>query len=109
MNKIIYNEKLDIIYLLIYILGSGTSSKIWYCIEIKDYVKTLKQNKGKFNINCKALKIFKEERGNRRRNKRYGGFCNKTFACLYNLGHKSVSGPRQIKRTCASCAKLAKK
>jgi len=61
MNKIIYNEKLDIIYLLIYILGSGTSSKIWYCIEIKDYVKTLKQNKGKFNIDCKALKIFKEE------------------------------------------------
>ena len=62
MNKIIYNEKLDIIYLLIYVLGSGTSSTIWYCIEIKDYVKTLKQNKGKFNINCKALKIFKEER-----------------------------------------------
>jgi serine/threonine protein kinase len=62
MNKIIYNEKLDIIYLLIYTLGSGTSSKIWYCIEIKDYVKTLKQNKGKFNISCKALKIFKEER-----------------------------------------------
>lgn len=62
MNKIIYNEKLDIIYLLIYALGSGTSAKIWYCIEIKDYVKSLKQNKGKFNIDCKALKIFKEER-----------------------------------------------
>lgn len=62
MNKIIYNEKLDIIYLLIYSLGNGTSAKIWYCIEIKNYEKTLKQNKGKFNIDCKALKIFKEER-----------------------------------------------
>jgi len=62
MNKIIYNEKKDIIYLVIYKLGSGTSAKIWYCIEIKDYAKTLKTNNKKFNIDCKALKIFKEER-----------------------------------------------
>lgn len=58
MDKIIYNKTNDYLYLLIYELGSGISSNVWYSIEIKNYIKTLNGNKKIFDINCKALKIF---------------------------------------------------
>ena len=61
METIFYNQLNDKIYLVLYKLGSGISSTVWYSIEISNYIKKLK-TKENFEINCKALKIFNSDK-----------------------------------------------
>lgn len=56
MDKLLYNDKEDTLYLLIYVIGNGTSAKVWFSIEFKNFIRNLKMKKT--NIDCKALKIF---------------------------------------------------
>ena len=60
MDRLFYNNKNDAMYLIIYKLGNGISSNVWYSIEIKNYKKSLKSCKNNFIIDCKALKILNE-------------------------------------------------
>ena len=61
MNRLLYNNKNDAMYLIIYKLGNGISSNVWYSIELKNYKKSLKNCKNNFVIDCKALKILNDD------------------------------------------------
>ena len=63
-SNLIYDEKNDNLYILIYKLGKGACSTVWFAIELNKFLETTKQKK--INILCRALKIhnsedFKEE------------------------------------------------
>ena len=59
-SNIVYNEKNDNLYLLIYKLGKGSYSTVWFCIEYKHFINNVK-NRKKWEINHCALKIHNEE------------------------------------------------
>ena len=57
-REILYNSKVDSIYIPIYRLGGGTSAKIWFCVELQNFIKNIKNNR--VDVDYKALKIFRE-------------------------------------------------
>ena len=57
-DEILYNSKVDSIYIPIYKLGNGTSAEIWFSVELKNFIKNIKLSK--IAVDYKALKIFKE-------------------------------------------------
>ena len=60
VSNIIYDEKNDNLYLLIYKLGKGSYSTVWFSIQFKCFVNNIK-NKKKLVIQHYALKIHNEE------------------------------------------------
>lgn len=61
-TNIIYDEKNDYLYILLYKLGSGSYATVWFSIEIKSFYKNLRTNNTNKDILCyKALKIHNEE------------------------------------------------
>jgi serine/threonine protein kinase len=61
-TNIIYDEKNDYLYILLYKLGSGSYATVWFSIEIKSFYKNLKTNNMNKDIfSYKALKIHNEE------------------------------------------------
>ena len=61
-TNIIYDEKNDYLYILLYKLGSGSYATVWFSIEIKSFYKNLKTNNMNKDIfGYKALKIHNEE------------------------------------------------
>ncbi len=59
-SNILYNEKNDNLYLLIYKLGKGSYSTVWFSIEYKHFINNIK-NRKKWEINHCALKIHNPE------------------------------------------------
>ena len=59
-SNILYNEKNDNLYLLIYKLGKGSYSTVWFSIEYKHFINNIKNMK-KWEINHCALKIHNPE------------------------------------------------
>jgi serine/threonine protein kinase len=61
-TNIVYDEKNDYLYILLYKLGSGSYATVWFSIEIKSFYKNLKTNNMNKDIfGYKALKIHNEE------------------------------------------------
>lgn len=62
-TNILYDKRMDSLFILIYKLGKGSFATVWFCIEIKNFYKNIKNNtlNDKKNISCKALKIHNEE------------------------------------------------
>lgn len=58
-SNIIYDEKKDNLYVLIYKLGKGACATVWFSIELSQFMKTIKNKK--INISYKALKIHNPE------------------------------------------------
>ncbi|AYV80250.1 MAG: serine/threonine protein kinase [Gaeavirus sp.] len=54
-TNILYNTKSDSLYILIYKLGKGAYSTVWFSIELSNFVSNLTNKK--ITISCKALKI----------------------------------------------------
>ena len=59
-SNLLYNEKNDNLYLLIYKLGKGSYSTVWFSIEYKHFINNIK-NRKKWEINHCALKIHNPE------------------------------------------------
>ena len=59
-SNILYSEEKDSLYILIYKLGEGSYSTVWYSLEFLNISTTIK-NKKKLNFNTKALKIHFED------------------------------------------------
>jgi serine/threonine-protein kinase SRPK3 len=59
-SNILYNEKNDNLYLLIYKLGKGSYSTVWFSIEYKHFINNIK-NRKKWEICHCALKIHNPE------------------------------------------------
>lgn len=59
-NNYIYNDLTDTFYILIYKLGSGSYSNVWYSLEFEYFHSKIK-NKKKLKINPRALKIHNED------------------------------------------------
>jgi serine/threonine-protein kinase SRPK3 len=59
-NNYIYDEKTDIFYILIYKLGYGSYSNVWFSLEFENFYSKIK-NKKTLKINPRALKIHHEE------------------------------------------------
>lgn len=55
-SNFLYVEEKDILYILIYKLGSGGYSTVWYSIEIENFYSKIK-NKKNLKFNSRALKI----------------------------------------------------
>ena len=60
VSNIIYDEKNDNLYLLIYKLGKGSYATVWFSIQLKGFVNNIKTKK-KIDIHHYALKIHNEE------------------------------------------------
>jgi serine/threonine protein kinase len=61
-SNIIYDEKNDYLYILLYKLGHGSYATVWFAIEIKSFHKNIKTYNMNKDIVCyKALKIHNEE------------------------------------------------
>lgn len=60
VSNIIYDEKNDNLYLLIYILGKGSYATVWFSIQLKGFVNNIKTKK-KIDLHHYALKIHNEE------------------------------------------------
>jgi serine/threonine protein kinase len=60
ISNIIYDEKNDNLYLLIYILGKGSYATVWFSIQLKSFVNNIKTKK-KIDLHHYALKIHNEE------------------------------------------------
>ena len=58
-NNYIYDESTDTFYILIYKLGSGSYSNVWFSLEFENFYSKIK-NKKNLKINPKALKIHHE-------------------------------------------------
>lgn len=56
----LYNESTDTFYILVYKLGSGSYSNVWFTLEIENFHSKIK-NKKSLKINPRALKIHHEE------------------------------------------------
>ena len=54
-SNIIYNDKNDDLFILIYKLGSGACATVWFSIHLQKFMKNIKERK--INISYKALKI----------------------------------------------------
>jgi len=63
-SNILYNEENDNLYILLYEIGEGAYSKVWYAYEIchfnRDVIKK-KINNNNIIINARALKIHNED------------------------------------------------
>jgi len=59
-SNILYSEEKDSLYILIYKLGEGSYSTVWYSLEFLNISTTIK-NKKKLSFNTKALKIHFED------------------------------------------------
>lgn len=59
-NNYIYDELTDTFYILIYKLGSGSYSTVWFSLEFENFHSKIK-NKKTLKINPRALKIHNEE------------------------------------------------
>lgn len=59
-NNYIYDELTDTFYILIYKLGSGSYSTVWFSLEFENFYSKIK-NKKTLKINPRALKIHHEE------------------------------------------------
>jgi serine/threonine protein kinase len=59
-NNYIYNELTDTFYILIYKLGSGSYSTVWFSLEFENFHSKIK-NKKTLKINPRALKIHNED------------------------------------------------
>lgn len=61
-SNIVYDEKNDYLYILLYKLGHGSYATVWFAIEIKSFYKNIKTYNMNKDIVCyKALKIHNEE------------------------------------------------
>ena len=60
VSNIIYDEKNDNLYLLIYILGKGSYATVWFSIQLKGFVNNIKTKK-KIDLHHYALKIHNPE------------------------------------------------
>ena len=58
-SNFLYNDSKDTLYILIYKLGKGSYSTVWFSLEIEDFFVKIK-NKKTLKINPKALKIHNE-------------------------------------------------
>ena len=58
-SNILYDEKNDDLYILIYKLGKGGCAIVWFAIQLQKFIQTSKQKK--LNIFYKALKIHNKE------------------------------------------------
>lgn len=58
-SNIIYDEKNDNFYIILYKIGEGAFSTVWFSIEIVNFFQNLKDKKKV--INYKALKIHKDD------------------------------------------------
>lgn len=58
-SNIIYDDKNDNLYILIYKLGKGACATVWFAVEFNKFLLTIKQKK--LNISYKALKIHNPE------------------------------------------------
>jgi serine/threonine-protein kinase SRPK3 len=59
-SNFIYDEKSDNLYILVYKLGKGSYSKVWFSLEIENFFFKMK-NKKILKINPRALKIHNED------------------------------------------------
>lgn len=59
-SNFLYVEDKDILYILIYKLGSGSYSTVWFSIEIENFFSKMK-NKKSLKFTPKALKIHNED------------------------------------------------
>jgi len=60
VSNIIYDDKNDNLYLLIYKLGKGSYATVWFSIQLKGFVNNIKTKK-KIDLHHYALKIHNEE------------------------------------------------
>jgi serine/threonine protein kinase len=60
VSNIIYDEKNDNLYLLIYKLGKGSYATVWFSIQLKSFVNNIKTKK-KIDLHHYALKIHNPE------------------------------------------------
>jgi serine/threonine protein kinase len=59
-NNYIYNDSTDTFYILIYKLGTGSYSTVWFSLEFENFYSKFK-NKKNLKINPRALKIHNED------------------------------------------------
>jgi serine/threonine-protein kinase SRPK3 len=59
-SNYLYNDITDTFYILIYKLGSGSYSNVWFSLEFENFHSKIK-NKKQLKINPRALKIHNEE------------------------------------------------
>jgi len=59
-NNFLYNELNDSLYILIYKLGKGSYSTVWFSIEIENFFSKMK-NKKLLKFNARALKIHNDD------------------------------------------------
>lgn len=59
-SNYLYNDETDTFYILIYKLGSGSYSNVWFSLEFENFHSKIK-NKKPLKINPRALKIHHEE------------------------------------------------
>lgn len=59
-SNYLYNDMTDTFYILIYKLGSGSYSNVWFSLEFENFHSKIK-NKKQLKINPRALKIHNEE------------------------------------------------
>lgn len=59
-SNYLYNDLTDTFYILIYKLGSGSYSTVWFSLEFENFHSKIK-NKKQLKINSRALKIHNEE------------------------------------------------
>jgi serine/threonine protein kinase len=60
VSNIIYDEKNDNLYLLIYILGKGSYATVWFSIQLKGFVNNIKTKK-RIDLHHYALKVHNPE------------------------------------------------
>ena len=60
VSNIIYDDKNDNLYLLIYKLGKGSYATVWFSIQLKGFVNNIKTKK-KIDLHHYALKVHNEE------------------------------------------------
>jgi serine/threonine-protein kinase SRPK3 len=59
-SNFVYNESNDTFYILVYRLGKGSYSSVWFSLEFENFFSKIK-NKKMFKINPRALKIHNED------------------------------------------------
>jgi serine/threonine protein kinase len=59
-SNFLYDESSDVLYILIYKLGKGSFSIVWFSLQIENFFSLIK-NKGILKITPKALKIHNDD------------------------------------------------
>jgi hypothetical protein len=63
-SNVLYNEKNDNLYILLYQIGEGAFSTVWFAYEISNFMKDVIKKKISTNniiINARALKIHNDD------------------------------------------------